>query len=319
MSGHAIGAEGLRVARSAPNSALGRRWTPGARSPARSSPSWPTTAIPRRRRHADDGRAPGPRRGLAGQHLQPRGRGRRRRGDRRRRAAAGPGARGGRAPCAADQSRGRAARVGPLRRRVRDARRGVHGARPGRGGGRDERAAHRLPDADRQPRGRHAARALGAARSRRDRLRGHAHDEGAARPLRGVGRARALRRACRAARGAAPGGADALGRRRGARQRCRHAARERSGAGARAGVHGGGARGRGAAGPQRGAGRAGGVGHGGRDVALRRLPAAQEGALSEVFASPEVVVAFESPRRVGASLAVLAASTRTGRWPSAAS
>jgi 16S rRNA (cytidine1402-2'-O)-methyltransferase len=32
----------------------------------------------------------------------------------------------------------------------------------------------------------------------------------------------------------------------------------------------------------------------------------KRGALAEVFASPEVVVAFESPRRVGASLAVLA-------------
>jgi 16S rRNA (cytidine1402-2'-O)-methyltransferase len=33
----------------------------------------------------------------------------------------------------------------------------------------------------------------------------------------------------------------------------------------------------------------------------------KKGALSQVFASPEVVVAFESPRRVGASLAALAA------------
>jgi 16S rRNA (cytidine1402-2'-O)-methyltransferase len=33
----------------------------------------------------------------------------------------------------------------------------------------------------------------------------------------------------------------------------------------------------------------------------------KKGALSEVFASGEVVVAFESPRRVGSSLAVLAA------------
>jgi 16S rRNA (cytidine1402-2'-O)-methyltransferase len=32
----------------------------------------------------------------------------------------------------------------------------------------------------------------------------------------------------------------------------------------------------------------------------------KKGPLAEVFASPEVVVAFESPRRVGASLAVLA-------------
>ena len=42
----------------------------------------------------------------------------------------------------------------------------------------------RLPDADRQPRGRHAARARGAARGRRDRLRGHPPHAAAARPPR---------------------------------------------------------------------------------------------------------------------------------------
>ena len=42
----------------------------------------------------------------------------------------------------------------------------------------------RLPDADRQPRGRHAARARGAAGRRRGRLRGHAAHAHAARPLR---------------------------------------------------------------------------------------------------------------------------------------
>ena len=113
--------------------------------------------------------------------------------------------------------------LGAVRRGVGDARRGVHGARRGRGAGRvtagrpaaptrplaGVAAPGRVPDADRQPRGRHAARALGAARRRRHRLRGHAHDEGAARPLRGDGRARALRRAHRAARGAAAGRADA--------------------------------------------------------------------------------------------------------------
>ena len=42
-------------------------------------------------------------------------------------------------------------------------------------------------------------------------------------------------------------------------------------------------------------------------LALRRLPAAQAGgAASRCSASPETVVAFESPRRVGATLAVLA-------------
>ena len=44
--------------------------------------------------------------------------------------------------------------------------------------------ARRLPDADRQPRGRDAARAGRAARGRRGRLRGHAPHARAARPLR---------------------------------------------------------------------------------------------------------------------------------------
>ena len=46
------------------------------------------------------------------------------------------------------------------------------------------RPADRLPDADRQPRGRHPARAGRAARGRRRRLRGHAPHARAARPLR---------------------------------------------------------------------------------------------------------------------------------------
>ena len=111
-----------------------------------------------------------------------------------------------------------------------------------------------------------------------DRLRGHAHDEGAARPLRGVGRARALRRARRAARGAASwssgcasGAVVALVSDAGMPlvsdpglvlvQACMAAGLEVEVL----------------PGPERGAGGAGGVGHGGRDVALRRLPAAQEG------------------------------------------
>ena len=61
-----------------------------------------------------------------------------------------------------------------------------------------ERAARRLPDADRKPRGRHAARALGAARGRRGGLRGHAPHARAARPLRRQGEARLLPRAQRA-------------------------------------------------------------------------------------------------------------------------
>ena len=46
------------------------------------------------------------------------------------------------------------------------------------------RAPRRLPDPDRQPRGRHAARAQRAARGRRRRLRGHPPHARAARPLR---------------------------------------------------------------------------------------------------------------------------------------
>ena len=42
-------------------------------------------------------------------------------------------------------------------------------------------------------------------------------------------------------------------------------------------------------------------------------------ALVEVLASPETVVAFESPRRVGATLAALAELDPRGRWRSAAS
>ena len=129
-----------------------------------------------------------------------------------------PGARGGRAPRAAVDARRRARWCRRASARSpgcsgRPAWRSSIAAVPRR----MTRAADRLPDADRQPRGRHAARALGAARRRRDRLRGHAHDEGAARPLRRVGRARALRRARRArawrrgwSSGCAPGAVVAL-------------------------------------------------------------------------------------------------------------
>ena len=48
----------------------------------------------------------------------------------------------------------------------------------------ERRAARRLPDADREPRGRHAARARSSARGRHRRLRGHAAYPHAARPLR---------------------------------------------------------------------------------------------------------------------------------------
>ena len=84
-------------------------------------------------------------------------------------------------------ARRRADRARALRRGVGDARRGRAGAR---GGWADERPARRLPDADRQPRGRHAARAQRAARRRRRRLRGHAPHPRAARPLRRAARRR---------------------------------------------------------------------------------------------------------------------------------
>ena len=228
---------------------------------------------------------------------------------------------------AAGQPRRRAARAGALRRRVRDARRGVHGARRAGGGRRPvpgmtawRRAADRLPDADRQPRGRHAARALGAARGRRHRVRGHA----------------ARRRCCSTATGCRRervrydehnerrGRRELVERMRGGRggragQRRRDAAGERSGARARAGVRGGRARGRGAARAERGAGRARGVGDGAATWRFVGFLPRKKGALATVFASPEDVVAFESPRRVAASLAVLAGSIRRGRWRSAAS
>ena len=66
-----------------------------------------------------------------------------------------------------------------------------------------ERAARRLPDADRQPRGRDPARAGRAARGRRRRLRGHAAHAHAARPLRRQRQARLLPRAQRASARAA--------------------------------------------------------------------------------------------------------------------
>ena len=74
-----------------------------------------------------------------------------------------------------------------------------------------------------------------------------------------------------------------------------------------AGLRRRGAGGRGAARAVGGADRAGGERAAVGRLALRRLPAAQAGrAARAVFAAPETVVAFESPRRVGASLAVLA-------------
>ena len=120
-----------------PTARSGGRWTRGARSPARSSPSWPTTAT---RRRADVMRMMGERLGLGVVSLvnifNPEvvvvGGGAIAAGE----LLLAPAREVVAARALPDQSRGRAARVGPLRRRVGNARRGVHGPRRGRGGGR---------------------------------------------------------------------------------------------------------------------------------------------------------------------------------------
>ena len=138
------------------------------------------------------------------------------------------------------------------------------------------------PDADRQPRGRDAARARRAARGRRDRVRGHAPHARAARPPRHRRaplvsfhehneRARAGELVARM-RG---------GRGRGARLRRRHAAGLRPGLRARAGVPRRGAPGRGAArAERRGRRRWSPPGLPAERWLLRRLPAAQARASS---------------------------------------
>ena len=160
------------------------------------------------------------------EHLQPAGRRDRRRRDRGGRAAARARARGdaasarwrpGRTSCA---SRPRAfgpeagmIGAGAARARARRPASPLDGRRcPRAAAGRVSGSARRLPDADREPRGRHAARARGAARGRRRRLRGHAPHARAARALRRAGDARLLPRAQRARAGGRAGRADARGR-----------------------------------------------------------------------------------------------------------
>ena len=169
------------------------------------------------------------------------------------------------------------------------------------------RPPDRLPDADRQPRGRHAARARGAARGRRRRLRGHPPHPRAARPLRRRRDARQLPRAQRARARRRARGEDARRRGRRARVRRRHAARLRSRASC----------------SSRRASPPGSRSRCCRDRRRRwrrswrsALPAdrwrfvgflpRKRAELEQAFASPETLVAFESPKRVAASLQVLA-------------
>ena len=173
---------------------------------------------------------------------------------------------------------------------------------------RRERPARRLPDADRQPRGRHAARAVGAARGRRRRVRGHAPHAHAARPLRGEGQLVSYHEHNERARARSWWGGCATGR---LWRWCRDAGMplvSDPGFVLVRGCVAAGLRGRGAARTVGGGHGARGVGAARRAVALRRLPAAQEGrAARGCFGSAgETLVAFESPRRVPASLAVLA-------------
>src|SRR4051794_40976823 len=198
VSGHAIGAEGLRLARSAPNSGLGRALDSGREI---------TGALVTELAHDGDPaagdvmRLMGERLGLGVVSLvnvfNPEV------------VVVGGGAIAAASCCWPRRARSslpaRCRSTAPTRAWSRPASarsRGCSGRRAWpstrRGCRWDERAADRVPDPDRQSGGRDAAGALGAARSRRDRVRGHAHDEGAARPLWGLGRARALRRACRA-------------------------------------------------------------------------------------------------------------------------
>ena len=170
-----------------------------------------------------------------------------------------------------------------------------------------ERPPRRLPDADRQPRGRDAARARGAARGRPGRLRGHAPHARAARPLRGAGVARLLPRAQRAradARARRP-----HARRRGRRARLRRRACRWSPTPATCSWRAAsprGSRSRCCPGPSAAIAALVASGLPARALALRRLPAAQARRARGALGAAETLVAFESPRRVGASLAVLA-------------
>ena len=191
------------------------------------------------------------------------------------------------------------ARDGPRSRRSGEAAASVAMTRP----------ARRLPDADREPRGRHAARARGAARGRRRGLRGHAPHARAARALRRAGDARLLPRAQRARAGGRAGRADAR-RARSSRWSptpgCRWcpipatcSCRAASPRGWRSRCCPGPSAALAALVASRAARRT-------RWRFAGFLPRKRGGAGRACFGSPETLVAFESPRRVAASLAVLA-------------
>ena len=181
-------------------------------------------------------------------------------------------------------------------------------ARGSGGGGVSGRPPGRLPDADREPRGRHAARAGRAARGRPGRLRGHAPHARAARALRGAGDARLLPRAQRAR-------ADAGARRRGwstARswRWCRTPGMplvSDPGYVLVAGCVAAGLEVEVLPGPSAAIAALVASGAAGRRAGASRASCrASAGRSRRCCGAPETLVAFESPRRVGASLAVLA-------------
>ena len=170
------------------------------------------------------------------------------------------------------------------------------------------RAPRRLPDADRQPRGRDAAGAQRAARRRRRRLRGHAPHARAARPLRGRAPRRSATTSTTSASGrpsSSSGCARAPSWRWSATPGCRWSAIRAScwcRRASRPGWRSRCCRGRARRWPRWSPARC----RPRRWRFVGFLPR-KRGELAALFAAPETLVAFESPRRVAASLAVLAA------------
>ena len=257
MSGPALAREGrgARAARARQRRSAARS-RPGARSPAPLVTELAHDGDPRPRAVlATLGPAPGRRHRQPRQHLQPRGR----RDRRRRRSRAGelllaPA----RAMVAQRALRCRHATTcgsSPARfgAESRDARRGALAFEPRdrverRGDGRHERPARRLPDADRQPRGRHAARARArCARPTSSPARTRARTKVLLDRYGVSARARRYHEHNERARAAELVERMRDGRGRRARHRRRHAAGQRPGLRARAGVRRRRARGRGAA------------------------------------------------------------------------